>query len=231
MTTTNTKTKTKTTKRTPTVTTTKAKATTPAKKTAPVVETKPVARVKAKAKPAAKAPAKTIVKAKPSNEIIRATEPVVVYQYTIIGDTKGRMHGYLSAERQMEAGLRYAERIFIDHFEGTEFVMSLGNGLGGLRFMAGPDGRWGLYYEDGGSSNVLGKMFHILNVDLDLQTVIAGRLQDAWDVGRSAQDTLVSQAASGFASIEDFIHLHGMQGRGGNNRGMRPNKTLPTASA
>lgn len=157
----------------------------------PVVETKPIARVR----PQAAAP---IARDRRVDVRTQLMSNIGQFDKTVQGIT---------------LGLRYTERLFVDNYNGVEFQMSLGDGMGTLHFTTGTDYRWGLFYMPITPANAAAgsiKLYHVEDLDMDLQSLIAQKLQAFWNVGRDEQNASISRGLLGISAMSEFArHLSG----------------------
>lgn len=178
-------------------------------------ETKPVTKTIAKAapkatiKPRAAAP---VVKPRPVAAATRNNlENTELGRYIhsmseqlVDGPSQTGTGRYDITVKSVDLGLIYAERAFQDTFRDVPFSMRLSDNLGTMYYRESDDSRWGIYYADRPIDGEQRKFFHISELDLVLQSAVAGRLQAFWDVGVSEQRNQIGMGISAMESLQQF---------------------------
>lgn len=135
--------------------------------------------------------------------------------------------------RGLDLGLSYAERAFVDNFREVPFMMRLGESYGNLHFTQGDDMRWGIFYADA-PRNEKGELslYHVSDLDLMLQSVIAQRLQAFWDVGVAEQNKLIGVGHSAMEALRAFSmqNLSPIASRSTSPRGISPRIETPASA-
>lgn len=189
---------------------TSSKTIKPTTKSTTKTSEKPVTKTATKTatKPTIKTPVKPAGRTARPVVIAAASDPIGNYVSSMLeratnGSTIAVRHE--QTVRGLDLGLSYAERAFVDNFREVPFMMRLGESYGNLHFTQGDDMRWGIFYADA-SRNEKGELplYHVSDLDLMLQSVIAQRLQAFWDIGVAEQNKLIGVGHSAMEALRAF---------------------------
>lgn len=217
---------------------TSSKTIKPTTKSTTKTSEKPVTKTATKTatKPTIKTPVKPAGRTARPVVIAAASDPIDNYVSSMLeratnGSTIAVRHE--QTVRGLDLGLSYAERAFVDNFREVPFMMRLGESYGNLHFTQGDDMRWGIFYADA-PRNEKGELslYHVSDLDLMLQSVIAQRLQAFWDVGVAEQNKLIGVGHSAMEALRAFSmqNLSPIASRSTSPRGISPRIETPASA-